>query len=120
MIECRKCNGIKAKTIINPPVETIGISNTVVEESKLANEEEQEDVEVSKKGKTAVKKKTSVSKDRSEAPTVSSQPTPANTDAGNFKIAPSKPKYVGKSHKACNYRNIKCANFVKIKNTNEN
>ena len=115
-----KCNGIKTKTIISPPLETIGISNTVVEESKLANEEEQEDVEVSKKGKTAVKKKTSVSKDRSEAPTVSSQPTPANTDAGNFKIAPSKPKYVGKSHKACNYRNIKCANFVKIKNTNEN
>ena len=91
-----KCNGIKTKTIISPPLETIGISNTVVEESKLANEEEREDVEVSKKGKRAVKKKTSVTKDRSEAPIVSSQRTPANTVAGNFKIAPSKPKYVGK------------------------
>ena len=64
-----KCYGIKTKTL-----DTIGISNTVVEESKSANEGEREDVEVSKKGKRAVKKKTSVKK---EAPAVSSQPTPA-------------------------------------------
>ena len=77
-----KCYGIKTKTIISPPLETVGNSNTVVEESKLANEEEE--VEVTKKGKRASKKKTSVKKDRSEAPAVTSQPI----DAGNVKIAP--------------------------------